>query len=356
MSDREQAGIDFSVIIVNYNGGSMLIDCVNSVLGQEGQDFETIVLDNGSSDGSCDAVGRIPGVKVIMEKENLGFAGGNNEAVRQANGKYLLLLNNDATLDPGCLESLAEGFDEYRGAGLLSPKILMMDDPTIINAVGAFWTSSTILYCYGYMKEEGRPEYNHTMTAFALGGPALCIRKEVIEKLGLFDPDFWNFYEEIDLCHRLWISGYECRYYPAALVRHAKAATASSLPISLVRYHDCRNGLTSMLKNFESRTLLTVIPVHLAVLVLKSLLWLRAGDFDSFKAVYRAIVYNVAHLPRTLRKRRQVQACRRMSDREVFARVKKNPEHKHYMMLMKGGYDSVEHLQPPDGSTGGWTT
>jgi hypothetical protein len=274
-------------------------------------------------------------------------------AIAYARGKYLLLLNNDATLDPGCLEHLAEGLDNHPEAGLLSPKILMMNNPSIINAVGAFWTSSTILYCYGYLKKEDKPEYNHTMTAFALGGPALCIREEVVDQLGLFDPDFWNFYEEIDLCHRLWISGYECRYYPTALVRHAKAVTASSLPLSLIRYHDCKNGLTSMLKNFEARTLLTVIPVHLTVLVLKSLVWLSGGDFDSFKAVYRAIAYNVIYLSRTIKKRRKVQAHRRLRDRDVFARVKKNPDLKHYMLLLSGGYDNVEHIQPPVGSTTG---
>jgi hypothetical protein len=108
-----------------------------------------------------------------------------------------------------------------------------------------------------------------------------------------------------------------------------------------------------MLKNFEARTLLTVIPVHLTVLVLKSLVWLSGGDFDSFKAVYRAIAYNVIYLSRTIKKRRKVQAHRRLRDRDVFARVKKNPDLKHYMLLLSGGYDNVEHIQPPVGSTTG---
>src|SRR5450759_1647255 len=334
---------DFSIIVVNYNGGEMLIRCIQSVLSQNYPSFEVILVDNASIDGSFAPFEHCQNVIIVRNSHNQGFAGGNNTGVKYATGKYLFLLNNDAVMEPGCLSGIARAFEEIPEAGVLHPKILSMSNPELLDSCGAFWTSSTLFYSYGNLKDQSLHCYNQRMPFFALSGAALCVRHEVIIDIGLFDEDFWTFYEDIDFCHRAWVCGYECWYAPEGVVMHAGSATASSVDISKVRYLNSRNRLISLLKNFELKSLLTIIPINLSVLIIQSLTWLVQGDFSSALSAFKAIGYNITHANESLTKRRIVQSKRRNSDCDIFGEVKRNPRLSYYLIL--GGKKGLGEYQ-----------
>src|SRR5581483_6462346 len=142
-----------------------------------------------------------PKVILIKNHKNSGFAGGNNMGYIYAKGEYIFLLNNDTIAGPDCLEKLLIAFDEIPNLGSVQSKIVLMDNPRKLDMCGAYWTNSNFLYYYGYAKNSDAPEYNKIMPFFSNMGAAMMIKKDLINKIGLFDEDFWCYYEETDFCH-----------------------------------------------------------------------------------------------------------------------------------------------------------
>lgn len=326
-----------SVIIVNWNGKAWLRGCLDSLRAQTYPRLEVILVDNGSRDGSVDFVrSRYRGVRVIANPDNRGFATANNQGVREARGELVLLLNNDTRLPRNCLQRLVEGFDRIPRLGSLQPKLVFMDRPVVLDCCGSYWTGSSLLYHYGAEKPARRAIYSRPQPFFSNKGAAMLIRRDLIGTLGLFDDDFWCYYEETDFCHRLWLTGYECWYYPEATVYHARGGTTETLDNAHIQFHNFKNKLCSFLKNFQARSLAVVLPAFLVVTVLLSLGWLGQGKYRHAAAVYRALWWNLRHLPGTLAKRRTVQGHRTRSDRQVARKAKRNPRLSFYYHLWRG--------------------
>lgn len=315
-----------SVIIVNWNGKKWLKKCFESLYKQTYPNFEIIFVDNASSDGSVEYVNKYwPKVKVIRNKQNLGFAGGNNSGLKVAKGKYVFLLNNDTWVESKLLEQLIKAFDEIPNLGSVQPKIVLMSEKDKLDMCGSYWTDYTFLYHFGYGKNSRETKYNRIMPFFGNKGAAMLIKMETIRKIGLFDDDFWNYYEETDFCHRLWIAGYECWYYPKTVVYHAMGGTSVIYNNSYIQFHNFKNKLLSFLKNFSAFSLIKIIPVYLFFNFLLSFVWLLQGKVRHFFAIYRAIFWNIIHIRKTLYKRRLIQSERKKSDGEIEKIVKKNP-------------------------------
>src|SRR5262245_15334076 len=127
--------IDTSVIVINWNGLQYLQACLDALAAQQGVEFETIVVDNGSTDGSADFVrAQFPAVRVVALAENLGFAGGNNAGAREARGRHLVFLNNDTAVQPGWLAALRRAVDEPARFALVSSRVVYMHDPSLIDS------------------------------------------------------------------------------------------------------------------------------------------------------------------------------------------------------------------------------
>lgn len=326
-----------SVIIVNWNGEKWLSKCLSSISKQDYKQFEIIFVDNGSTDNSVSYVKKnFPKVKVILNKENLGFAGGNNVGYKHAKGEYIFLLNNDTWVEKDFLKKTISAFDKIPRLGSVQPKIVLMNDPQKLDAVGSYWTDSSFLYYYGFGKNSQEKKYNKNMPFFSNKGAAMLFKKELVDKIGLFDDDFWCYYEETDFCHRVWLAGYECWYYPEAVVHHAMGGTSLRFDSSFVQFHNFKNKLLSFLKNFEVKNLITILPIYILLNILISFVWLFQGKYKHFLALYRSIGWNISHMQETMQKRKTVQLLRKKSDGEIFKVTRQNPRLQYYLYLLKG--------------------
>ncbi len=329
-----------SIIIVNLNGKKWLGKCFDSVHNQTYKNYEVIFVDNGSTDKSVDFIKKnYPKTVIVENKKNLGFAGGNNVGYKNAKGEYLLLINNDTYIEKNFLANFVEAFEKIPNLGSVQSKIVLMNNPRKLDMVGAYWTDFSFLYYYGYGKDADLKKYNNPMPFFSNKGASMLIKKEVVDKIGLFDDVFLNYYEETDFCHRLWLAGYECWYWPKAVLYHAMGGTSSAFDNSYIQFHNFKNKLLSFLKNFEVKSLLTIIPTYLIINLLLSWFWLFQGKYKHFFVPYRAVYWNIANIGNTLKKRRSIQSYRKKSDKEVSRITKVNPKLKYYLNLFKDNID-----------------
>lgn len=314
-----------SIVITNFNGLRWLKPCLDSVRQQGYKTFEVIFVDNHSSDGSVSFVrSHYPEVVVIKNSRDEGFAGGNTIGVRHATGEYILLLNTDTVVPPTLLNDLLGAFDEIPNLGVVQPKLFFLYDPSKLDSCGSNFSNTGFLQHIGNQKPANLPEYNRAFPVLAVKGACMMFRRDLLDKTGgLFDEDYYCYFEETDFCVRAWLAGYECWYYPQANIRHAMGGVTGKLfPTPYVQYHSFKNRLTTYVKNFSAGTLLRVLPMYALVNVLVSLSFLATGNVGNFGAVYKAVWYNLTHLKAILKKREHVQRhIRVMADKTFLPRV-----------------------------------
>jgi GT2 family glycosyltransferase len=327
-----------SVSVVNYNGRKFLPEFFASLFNQTYKNFEVIFVDNDSSDDSIEYVqSHFPQVKVIKNKDNSGYAEGNNIGFRNSRGEYVLVMNNDTLLKEDLIENMLRAFEEIPNLGVVQPMVKLMNDREKLDACGSFWTNTGFNYHYGIYKRADLPLYNQGFPVYGVKGMCMMVPRHVIDEVGLFDPDFWCYFEETDFCHRLWLSGYECWYYPKTFIYHHMGGTSSKKPSSLIQFHSFKNRLCSYLKNLGPLEMTKVLPVYLFMNVVWSLAFLTRFDTENFLVVYRALWWNVVHFPETMKKRRYIQSVlRRKADGEIFRKVRRNPRWSYYLYLLKG--------------------
>ncbi|MBW7957118.1 MAG: glycosyltransferase family 2 protein [Deltaproteobacteria bacterium] len=242
------------LIILNWNGKKDTIECLESVGKLSYPNFETIVVDNGSSDGSVEAIKeKFPGLRLIETGENLGFAEGNNVGIRYAlkNGaEYVFLLNNDTTIEPDALGHLVDFAEKDEKVGIVGPKILFYSEP------GRIWFAGGIVdFDKGSShRGGGRPDdgkFDEAVETDYITGCAFLIKAGVISEVGLMSPDYFLLFEETDWCLRARRAGYRIFYVPGARVYH-KCSTSFSFGKSRAKraarapswiYYYARNNL-----------------------------------------------------------------------------------------------------------------
>lgn len=234
---------DVSVVIVSWNTRNLLLRCVRSVQDERdrsGLSVETIVVDNASTDGSPDAVQRaFPEITLLEQSENLGFAVGNNLGIEHSRGKTLLILNPDTELQPGSLDSLWRALHASSHVGLVAPVLL--------NANGTFQSAGyrfpglmqTMLDLYPIHPRliggrlNGRYDPGDGLTPFQIEHPlgaCMLARRGVIESVGVFDPGYFIYSEEIDWCRRIADAGWTILCAPAARVIHYGGQSTGQTP------------------------------------------------------------------------------------------------------------------------------
>lgn len=238
-----------SVIVVNYNGLPHLQECLDSLRAQTFRDFETIFVDNASSDGSVEFVkNNFAELKVIRNEKNLGYGGGNNAGIRSAEGKYIVLLNNDTKVDPDWLGMLFGAAEKDEGIGMCASKILNYYQPGIIDNTGL------LMYRDGVARGRGRLEgdngqYDSAEEVFFPSGCAGLYRKEMLNEIGLLDEGFFLYAEDVDIGLRARLAGWRCVYVPRAVVYHKYSATTEAYS-PLKAYLVERNRIWVMMKCF----------------------------------------------------------------------------------------------------------
>lgn len=246
-----------SVVILNFNGRKYMGPCLDSLSTQTYRDFEVIVVDNGSSDGSMDYMkANYPWVKMVRNERNLGFAAGTNVGIKHAQGDYILTLNNDTRADKNFIEHIVKPMAADNKVGMCAPKMLFPDGR--INSVGICLSRSGAAWDRG-MFEQDMGQYDSKEEVFGPCGGAALYRREMLAEIGLFDEDFFLYMEDVDLAFRARLAGWKCVYAPNARVYHFHGGTAG-YGSDLSVYYGNRHIIWYIAKNFSKSLLLTSIP------------------------------------------------------------------------------------------------
>lgn len=326
-----------SVVILNWNGKKYLYRCLGSLHNISYKNIEIILVDNHSSDGSVTYVKtKFPKVRVVPLGYNAGFAKGNNIGFRYTHGKYVFFLNNDTKVAQGFLEPLVSRLQSDTHIGCIQPQIRLMDDPSLLDQVGSHLTSSGYLYHFGFHKSYTKDIYQHRNTMFSAKGAAMLIPRKVIQRIGLFDEDYHIFFEETDLCHRIWLAGYSVNYEPSSIMYHKTGGdTVETYRYAERVYLSVRNMLTTYVKNFGSLNLFTIFPKTVCIHVLLFGVFMFRRRLDLSYAILRAYIWNIKHLRQTMQKRHHVQKIiRTITDTVLNQRVIKNPRLSYYYYLL----------------------
>ncbi|MDD3974352.1 MAG: glycosyltransferase family 2 protein [Methanothrix soehngenii] len=249
-----------SVIVLNYNGKGFLNSCLSSLASQTYSDFEVIVVDNGSRDGSPEYIEEnYPWVRLAKNDENLGFAGGTNVGIRAAKGEFIITLNNDSRADSRFIEELIKPMADPE-VGVCAAKMLFPDGR--INSAGICISRSGAAWDRG-MFEPDRGQYEFVEEVFGACAGAALYRREMLDEIGLFDEDFFLYLEDVDLAFRARLAGWKCLYVPGARVIHHHGGTAG-VGSDLAVYYGNRNIVWYPIKDFPFRLLITSLPFIVA--------------------------------------------------------------------------------------------
>jgi GT2 family glycosyltransferase len=322
MPDRTQAERtpSVSIVIATMRGGPDLEACLESIQAQAHPELEVIVIDNGSTDTELGAIpARFPRARVLRNEENLGFVGASNQGIAASIGELVLLLNDDTVLEPVALDRLVQSLVEHPSWAAAQAKLVRMDDPSLLDTAGSFLTATGFLVHRG--SGESERGFDEADEIFAAKGAALLIRSAALRQVGAFDPDFFAYFEETDLCWRLWLAGWRVGFAPDARVRHKLGATAGSLPTDFVQFHSFKNRICTLAKNLGPLRLAWMLPYHVALCLALAAWYLVRGKPRLAGAIMRALAWNVRQLARTVSKRRTVQSLRLIGDRELMDQI-----------------------------------
>ncbi len=309
-----------SIIIINWNGGEILKDCLKSLQKINYDNFELILVDNGSLDQSYQILNslKFKAKKILIKNSsNQGFAIANNQGFKISKGEYILLLNNDTRVVPNFLNVLVKKIKENFDIGVIQPKIFVMDKKKYLDNVACYLTSTGFLQHFGYMEKDSN-KFNRDIFTFSAKGACMLIRRDIIEKVGLFDSDFGSYFEETDFCWRVWNMGFKVLYYPKAYIYHKVGFSSKRQDQIFINYHSLKNRILSMIKNLETYNLIKIGIFHLFLLISLSLFYLLKLEFSKAWMIWKAIFWNILHLKKTLIKRRRVQNMRSQNDSETF--------------------------------------
>ena len=300
----DPAGYSTAVIIVNYNAGAMLARCLKALERQTFRDFHTIVVDNGSSDGSAEGIeSRYPRVTLVKAGANLGFAAGNNLGLQHAGAvQWIALLNPDAYAAADWLERFVAtaGKAEFDFFGC---RMRLADTPDILDGTGDVYHVSGVAWRrdHGVRVSEGAGDADEI---FAPCAAAALYRRADLEAVGGFDESYFCYFEDVDLAFRLRLRGLRCAYVPDAVVDHVSSGITGKRS-DFATYHGHRNMVWTYVKDMPAPLFWRYLPLHLFANLLGVAVCALRGQSG---VVLRAKRDALLGLPRVLRERRRVQA------------------------------------------------
>ncbi|MDT8306104.1 MAG: glycosyltransferase family 2 protein, partial [Anaerolineae bacterium] len=246
-----------TLLVLNWNGKELLATCLPPLLSQDYPDYEVVVIDNGSEDGSVDYIRQqFPTVSILENGRNLGFSGGLNAGLRQADGQVIALLNNDViVLGEGWLRQLIAPFQGDTKVGITGCKLYFPDGETLQHAGAHLTYPLGYSEHYGYL-EHDEGQYDEQTDVDYVTGAAVALRQEMIAEVGLFDESFAPiYYEEVDLCYRARAAGYRVIYVPRAKAIHNESASFGRMrERHRLTFH--RNRLRFVFKHYTSTQIL----------------------------------------------------------------------------------------------------
>lgn len=278
---------EISIVTVNYNGFSDTATLLRTLQEHLTVSCEIIVVDNGSQiDESHELQQQFPAVRYIRSETNKGFAGGNNQGIRQARGKYIFLLNNDTYIETDPLPHLVETLERHPRAAAVSPKIKFAFPPQAIQFAGYTpLTKVTVRNRLIGFNEPDQGQYDELRQSPYLHGAALLFRKEILETVGEMPEEYFLYYEELDWCNAMRRAGYELWYDPRGTVYHRESrSTGQDSPLRT--YYLTRNRLLYARRNLSAPYRFLSLSYQLLAAVPKNyMLRLWQGKYRQAKAI-----------------------------------------------------------------------
>jgi hypothetical protein len=311
-----------SVVIVNYNSGIGLTDCIRSVLDSKYSNKELIVVDNASDD---DSVRRVEAlnlqVKIFRNPVNFGFSRGGNAGIAMARGEFVVIMNPDTIVDPSWLSLLVDAADRYPHAAFLQPKILLMDDPRLLNSAGNMIHIAGFGVCRGIGRLDAEPFQTETEVCYSSGACALA-RAQALGEIGLMDELFFAYGEDKDWGWRALMAGWQSIYVPSSRILHKWSPTLgySSRKFYLLEFE----RVLSVWKNYSRRTLLLLAPT-LILVEISVLLYAAAKGWLTEKIQTYADLIRIKQV--VAERRRSIQTRRVIGDGAIIERFVTEIEH-----------------------------
>jgi len=267
-----------SVIVLNYNAGELLLNCIESIKKSAYKNLEIIVVDNISTDKSqkiCKE--KYPDIKLIQNDENFGYCEGNNIGIREAEGDYIIILNPDTIVESNWIEELISAYNKF-GEGLYQPKHLSLNEKTVYMSAGNMLN----IFGFGYAREKGNKDENQFNKIEEIGyasGTCLFTSSAVLKKVGLFDPFIFLYHDDLDLGWRASQLGIKSYYVPTSLIYHAESY---SLKWNAEKFYWLeRNRKYCILTHYSKQTYSKIFPKLLVVDFFVWMFYLTKGFLGS---------------------------------------------------------------------------
>lgn len=307
-----------SVIVLNYNAKNFIEKCLSSLykLNYPKSRYQIVFVDNASVDGSVKLVKeKFPSIKIIKNKKNLGFSAGNNVALRTIKSDYYILINVDMFVDRNWLINLVKVAKADDRIGLCASKILIMSDKTKINYAGGWINFIGFAWPRGFKQKDSKKFNKMEETGYTAGG-ALLIKKEVLEKVGLLEEDFFMYYDDIDYSWRVKLFGFKTMYVPQAVIYHNYQGS-SEISQNVVKkfYYLEKNRLETLIKCYSLKTLLLLFPLTFFVEIGLNFYFLIFYKSPLKFLTYKALIKNYQSI---LKKRLFIQKNRAVKDKQIL--------------------------------------
>jgi len=301
-----------SIIILNYNGENFLKNCIDSVLNETKRDIEIIIVDNNSPDNSGRKISdKYPQCKFILNKKNLGVPEGLNVGIKNSNGEFIVLLNNDLIVTTGWLDGFFSAYEKC-GDALYQPKFLKMKNVNELDGTG----NMINLFGFAFARSKGKPDlgqYEKMEEISYASGTCMFIPKKIFDEIGLFDGKFFAYHEEVDFGWRARLFGYKSYYVPKTIIHHFGSAQWkwSDKKFYLLE----RNRWFVLLKNYSLKTLIRLFPSLLIIELFMLAFFIKKGMLLKKIQSYG----NIIKLSKTtIKDRKNIQKNRKISDKEII--------------------------------------
>lgn len=318
---RQEAWPKVTVVIVNWNGERFLDRCLSALLAQTVTPNEVILVDNASSDASHDIVRRFPSVRMLVQDDNLGFARGNNLAIKAAatESEWIALLNPDAFVEPRWLEALLLAAHDKPAFNVFGSKLVVAADLGVLDGAGDVYHVSGLVWRMGH----GTPVASYLHQArevFSSCAAAALYRRSALLEANGFDEDFFCYAEDVDLGFRLRLAGHRAFYVPSSVAHHVGSGTTGGRHSDFSVYHGHRNLVWIFVKNMPGALFWLLLPLHLLLNLVTVIVFMARGQS---KVILRAKWDAIKGLPKMWAKRKQIQAARVATAREIWRALDK---------------------------------
>ena len=267
---------EITVIIPNYKGLDVIRDCMDSLMQQTYSDFDTIVVDNHSLDGSAEIVEQeYTWAKLIKLADNFGFSRAVNEGLKACKTPYVILLNNDTRSDKDFVRALYEAIKEDKNIFSVSSKMLQMDNPSRIDGAGDYYSAWGWAFARG--KDKSSSRYNEKADIFSACAGAAIYRRSILDEIGWFDEFHFAYLEDVDVGYRARIMGYRNVYEPAAVVYHKGSGATGSRHNDFKVRISARNNMYIIMKNMPILQIIINLPFLLFGFGIKAMFFIFKG-------------------------------------------------------------------------------